>query len=294
MRAEGIALDQAAGLRRLNEHKPVQVISVTGGKGGVGKTTVSLNLAIALSKLGREVMVLDADLGLANVDVLLGLRPRHNLGNVLEGTAALEDIILEGPAGVKLVPATSGLSQMTQLSSAEHAGLIHLFEELPYGLDALVIDTAAGISNSVVSFSRAAREIVVVVCDEPASITDAYAFMKLMHRENDRHRFRILANMVHSAAQGRELFTKLLRVSERFLSVSLDYMGAIPFDDVMRKSIQRQRAVVDAYPRSKSALAFKKLATTADRWPIGTASGQLEFFLEQLVQSNSSREEVQL
>lgn len=289
--AANLAIDQAAGLREVSMQRPVQVISITGGKGGVGKSTVSLNLAMSLAKIGRQVMVLDADLGLANADVLLGLRARRTLADVLDGQVGLEDVVLDGPCGIKLVPATSGVSRMTRLSHAEHAGLIHLFGELPYTLDTLVIDTAAGISSSVVSFARASREVVVVVCDEPTSITDAYAFIKVMHREHECHRFRILANMVSSAAQGRELFAKLLRVTERFLSVSLDYMGSVPMDDAMRKSIQRQRAVVDAYPRSKSALAFKKLATTADRWPIGTASGHLEFFFEQLVQPTEGREE---
>lgn len=284
---------QAAGLREMTALKPVRVIAVTGGKGGVGKTSVSLNLAVALAGQGRRVMLFDADLGLANVDVLLGLRPRLNLSHVLAGTASLEEIVLDGPAGLRIVPSASGLRRMASLSAGEHAGIIDAFGELGLGLDTLVVDTAAGLSEAVLAFTRASQEIIVVLCDEPASLTDAYAIIKLLHREYRRDRFRILPNLCRSVAHGRELYGKLLRVCDRYLDVSLDLAGAIPDDDYLRRSIQHQRPVVDAFPRSKSALAFKKLAESADRWPIpGQASGGLEFFVEQLIHAGGKGEEV--
>ena len=147
----------------------------------------------------------------------------------------------------------------------------------------------------MVNFTTAAQEIVLVVCDEPASITDAYALIKLLHRDHGCHRFRILANMARSASEGRELFAKLLKVSDRFLSVALNYMGAIPFDDFVHKAVKRQRAVVDIYPRSKAALAFKKLAAVPDKWSVPVrASGQLEFFVERLVQAGQASMEVRV
>lgn len=264
---------------------PVQVIAVTGGKGGVGKTSVAINLGVSLAGLGRRVALLDADLGLANVDVLLGLTPKNTLEDVLKGRCSLLDVMITGPGGIRIIPSSSGTQHMVQLGAQEHAGLIHAFSEISGQIDVLIIDTAAGISDSVVSFVRAAQEVLVVVCDEPSSITDAYALIKLLNRDYGLFRFRVLANQVRSAQEGQGLFNKLTQAAERFLDVTLQYVGAIPFDETMRKAIQRQRAVVEAAPRSKAALAFKALAEKVERWPLpSTPRGHLEFFVEQLVQ----------
>ena len=217
-----VKFDQAAGLRRMAQPRPVRVIAVTSGKGGVGKTNVSVNLAVALADSGREVMLMDADLGLANVDVLLGLHPAYDLSHVIKGERTLEEVIVPGPSGLKIVPATSGTKHMAELSPAEHAGVIRAFSELNQDLDVLVVDTAAGISDSVTSFTRASQEIVVVVCDEPASITDAYALIKLLSREYGLERFRVLSNMTRSAQEGRDLFNKISRVTHRYLDVTLE------------------------------------------------------------------------
>lgn len=268
----------------MSSHHPVQVVAVTGGKGGVGKTSVSINLSVALAQMGRRVALLDADLGLANIDVLLGLTAKHTLEDVLAGTHSLLDVMLTGPSGVRIIPASSGTQRMAQLSAAEHAGLIHAFSELGEQLDVLIIDTAAGIADSVVSFVRAANEVLVVVCDEPGSITDAYALIKLLNRDYGLTRFRVLASMTRSTQEGQLLFNKLLQVSERFLDATLQYVGNVPFDDNLRKAIQRQRSVVEMAPRSKAALAFQTLAEKVDRWPLpSTPRGHLEFFVERLV-----------
>lgn len=286
-------VDQAAGLRRMNEPRPVRVIAVTSGKGGVGKTNVSVNLAVAMAEEGQRVMLLDADLGLANVDVMLGLHPEYDLSHVIQGQRTLEEIIVTGPAGLQIVPASSGTKMMAELTPVEHAGVIRAFSELNSDLDVLIIDTAAGIADSVVSFSRAAQEVIVVVCDEPASITDAYALIKLLSREYGIQRFRVLANMAHSAQEGRELFAKIARVTERYLDVTLDFIGAVPFDDYLRKAVKRQKAVVEAYPRSRAAMAFKTLAQRAEKWPVPNgAAGHLEFFVERLIQSSAAPMEV--
>jgi len=283
---EGVP-DQASGLRRIIAPKPVQVIAVTSGKGGVGKTNVSLNLSIALANRGKDVLLMDADLGLGNVDVLLGMHPKRNLSHVIDGTHSLEDILVSGPRGIRLLPAASGIQGMSNLSMVQHAGIIRAFSDLGLMVDTLIVDTAAGLSDSVINFSKASQEIVVVVCDEPASITDAYALIKLLHRNHGRHRFRILANMVRSANEGRDLFLKLMRVSGRFLDVSLDYMGAIPFDECVRMAVQRQRAVVDLFPRARASLAVRALADVADKWtPTQRSTGQLEFFIERLVNAS--------
>ncbi len=279
--------DQAEGLRRMAKPKPVRVIAVTSGKGGVGKTNVSVNLGTAFSQMGKKVMIMDADLGLANVDVMLGLQPSRNLSHVIKGECTLEEIILEAPGGIQVIPASSGIQNMAELSPAEHAGLIRAFSELNTDADILIVDTAAGISDSVVSFSRASQEVIVVVCDEPASITDAYALIKLLNRDHSIRRFHVLANMAHTENEGRELFAKLVKVTERFLDdVMLDFMGSVPYDEYLRKAVKMQRPVVDAYPGSKISSAFKEIAKRADKWPMpSSAAGTLEFFVERLVQS---------
>ncbi|OEY67085.1 MinD/ParA family protein [Marinobacter sp. X15-166B] len=268
----------------MGKSRPVQVIAVSGGKGGVGKSNVSVNLGIALAQMGRRVVLLDADLGLANLDVLLGLTARRNLADVLAGECSLSEVLVDGPGGIKVVPASSGTQRMTQLSAMEHAGLINAFSELSDQIDVLIIDTAAGINESVVSFLRAAQEVLLVVCDEPTSITDAYALIKLMERDYAVDRFRVLANQVRSDAEGRQLFAKLARVTERFLDVALQYEGHVPYDEAVKKSVQRQRAVIDAYPRAPASLALKELAANVDRWPpLSAPRGHLEFFVERLV-----------
>jgi len=293
MLTSSMATDQAAGLRQITQPKPVRVIAVTSGKGGVGKTNVSVNLAVALADSGKEVMLMDADLGLANIDVMLGLHPTHDLSHVMTGERTLEEIIVSGPSGMHIVPAASGTRAMAELSSAEHAGVIRAFSELSHQLDVLIIDTAAGIADSVVSFTRAAQEVLVVVCDEPASITDAYALIKILSRDYGIQRFRVLANMAHSAQEGRELFNKISRVTDRYLDVTLDFVGMVPHDDYLRKAVKRQRAVVDAYPRSRAAMAFRNLIQKMEKWPIPTgAAGHLEFFVERLIHSSAGHLEI--
>jgi len=282
--------DQASGLRRMVK-RPVRVIAVTGGKGGVGKTNVSINLAVALSEMGQRVMILDADLGLANIDIALGLHSERDLSHVLAGECSLAEVVLEGPAGIQVVPASSGVQKMAELSSAEHAGLIHAFSEIN-DVDVLIVDTAAGISDTVISFSRAAQELIVVVCDEPASITDAYALIKLLNREYAVNRFRILANMVSNTQEGRDLYNKLFRVTDRYLDVMLNFMGSIPYDEALKKAVKSQKPVIQAFPRSPVSRAFKSLAKKVDNWPVPTgANGHLQFFVERLIQYASDNGE---
>ena len=276
--------DQASSLRRMNQSRLVKVIAVTGGKGGVGKTNVTLNTAISMAKQGKRVMVLDADLGLANVDVMLGLRVEKNLSHVLSGECTLDEVLVTGPHGIKIAPATSGTQSMTELTPTEHAGLIRAFSELRSDIDVLIVDTAAGISDMVLSFSRAAQDIMVVVCDEPTSLTDAYALIKILNREHGVFKFKIIANMVRNMREGQELFAKLSKVTNRFLDVALELVATIPYDENIRKSVRKQKAIVDAFPASPAAVAINRLAQNALNWPIpAQPGGHLEFFLEQLI-----------
>ncbi|WP_298769258.1 MinD/ParA family protein [uncultured Shewanella sp.] len=286
--------DQASGLRMMNQQtsEKVKVIAVSGGKGGVGKTSVSINTAVALAEKGKRVLVLDADLGLANVDVMLGLRSDLNLSHVLSGEAELDDIILRGPKGVGIIPATSGTQSMVELSPAQHAGLIRAFSEMRTQFDMLIVDTAAGISDMVLSFSRASQDVVIVVCDEPTSITDAYALIKILSREHGVFRFKIVANMVRSLREGMELFAKLSKVTDRFLDVALELVATVPFDENLRKSVRKQKLIVEAFPKSPASIAYHGLANKMISWPIPQQpGGHLEFFVERLVQRPSYKDD---
>ncbi len=278
-----------------DSNEATRVIAVTSGKGGVGKTTVAINTALALAEKGKRVMLMDADLGLANVDVMLGLRHKLNLSHVLNGECDLEDIILTGPRGIKIIPASSGVRQMADLSEREQAGLIHAFSSLTKQADVLIIDTAAGINASTVKFCTAAQEILLVVCNEPASITDAYATIKVLNQDYGISRFRILANMAQSAMEGAHIFQKLVDVTEQFLNVSLDLVGTIPYDLNSRKVVQQRKAIFDVLPGSGASRAYKKLADRTEKWSLPRqANGNLQFFIEQLVQAEPRKTQVQL
>lgn len=288
-------MDQASGLRQIVSPDPIRAIAVTGGKGGVGKTNVSVNLGVAMCEIGHRVMLLDADLGLANIDVILGLHPKYDISHVLSGERGLEEVMVEGPAGLRIVPGASGIQALAEMGTAEHAGLINAFSDLAGQVDTLIVDTAAGISDTVLSFARASHEILVVVCDEPASITDAYAIIKLLNRDYGHQRFRILANMARSAQEGRDLFNKMCRVTDRYLDVTLSFMGAIPYDDNLRRAVRSQRPVIQAFPRSRVAQGFRSLAKKVESWPQpGGANGQVQFFVEQLIKFSSEHGEVPL
>ncbi|MBM3203512.1 MinD/ParA family protein [Candidatus Woesearchaeota archaeon] len=267
-----------------------RVLAVASGKGGVGKTNVAVNLGISLSEMGHRVVLMDADLGLANVDVLLGLHPRYNLSHVLNGERTLTEIMVEGPAGLRIVPASSGLQHMSDLSTTEQAAVIRAFSDIDKDLDVLLVDTAAGISSSVVNFARACQEVVLIVCDEPTSITDAYAFIKLLNRDYGVYRFQILTNMVQDTRQGQILFYKLNKVTDHYLDVTLNHLGIIPFDEFLRKAVQRQTPVTLSYPQSKSSLAFRQLSKRVMGLPVTErSSGRLEFFIEKMIQYGSLR-----
>jgi len=291
--------DQAAGLRALHQatniSRPVKVIAVTSGKGGVGKTNVSINLSVALANIGKKVLLLDADLGMANVDVLLGIHAKKNLSHVITDLCSIEEVVIEGPMGIQIIPAASGTALMAKLTEAQHIGLIRAFSDIKKNVDTLIVDTAAGISPGVTSFCKAAQEVIVVVCDEPASITDAYALIKTLFSEHGIQRFHVLSNMTNSAQEGRQLFEKLAKVTNRFLDITLNYYGALPYDESLKKAVQKQKTVVQCYPRSRSAIAFKNFAQKADKWPLpAKATGHLEFFVERLIYASQENVETSI
>jgi flagellar biosynthesis protein FlhG len=283
--------DQAAGIRKMTNSKPVRVIAITSGKGGAGKSNLSVNLGIALAQTGQRVAILDADMGLANVDILLGIYPKFNLSHVLSGEKTLPEIMLEGPSGIRVIPGASGIQKMAELSATEQAAMIRAFSEIDQELDVLIVDTAAGISASVVNFARACQEIIVVVCDEPTSLTDAYAFIKLLNRDYKLSNFHVVTNMVKTVEQGQALFQKLTKVTDHYLDVTLRFVGAVPYDENLRKSVQKQIPVIVGFPETKAALAIKEIAGKINSWPLKANAGSfIEFFVEKMIRYDSHRD----
>ncbi|SMF94959.1 flagellar biosynthesis protein FlhG [Methylomagnum ishizawai] len=273
----------------MSQTNPIRVMAVSSGKGGVGKTNVAVNIGVSLAGMGRRVVLLDADLGLANVDVLLGLHAKYNLSHVLSGERTLDEIMVEGPGGLRIVPASSGIQRMSELNHAEQAAIIRAFADLNQDIDVLMVDTAAGIAGGVVNFVRACQDVLLVVVDEPTSLTDAYAFIKLMNRDYGVFRFHILTNMVQDVVHGQALFSKLCKVTDRYLDVALHFLGAIPQDEYLRRAVQKQNPVVLAYPNSKSAQAFRATALRTDALPISQrGGGGLEFFVERMIRYSNT------
>jgi flagellar biosynthesis protein FlhG len=269
---------------------PVQVIAVTGGKGGTGKTSIAVNLATAFAQAGRQAMLLDGDLGLANVDVLLGLTPRYTLEHVLSGERRLEEVILQTSSGVRVIPAASGVARMAALAATEQAAIVQAFSTLPGPLDVLVVDTAAGIHESVLQFCQAAQQVLLVLRDEPTSLTDCYALIKVLSRNHGVRHFRVVTNMTRNTGEGPSVFRRLQRVSDRYLEVVLEMVGDIPEDKFVKQAVQQQRPVLEAYPSCAAARAFKHLASVATRWPLPAGpSGRLEFFLERMLTRTTPR-----
>jgi flagellar biosynthesis protein FlhG len=269
-----------------------RVISITSGKGGVGKTHTVTNLGISLASQGYTVLVLDADLGLANVDVLLNLKPKGTLHDVLKGSVRLDDILLEGPGGISIIPAASGVEELHELRSEEKLLLLEEIERIASRFDYLLIDTPAGIGSDVMYFNSAAAEVVCVINGEPTSLTDTYALMKVLSTTYGEKNFSVVVNNVADENEATAAFKKLTRAVERFLKVKVRYLGWIPVDGMVRECVMQQQAISAEFPSSKAALAIAGIArSVADQKPEVTVKGGMQFFFRQLLEMTSYGEE---
>lgn len=237
-----------------------RVIAVTSGKGGVGKTNVVANLAVSLSELDRKVIILDADFGLANVDVLLGLTPRYHLGHVLFGNRSLAEIIVQGPKGVRVLPASSGMQQMAELTTAQRNRLMHCFSSLEAETDYFVIDTAAGISRNVMHFLLSSQEIIIVSSPEPTAIVDAYAVIKIVLTENPKKQIQVLINCAENADEALDVYFQINSVVQRFLNREIDFLGHVELDPHVVKAVRSQMLVTQKYPDAPSSKCFRDIA----------------------------------
>ncbi|MBW2331858.1 MAG: MinD/ParA family protein [Deltaproteobacteria bacterium] len=272
-------MDQANGLREMVRNKAYdmngvkgrksgsvgspspRVVAVTSGKGGVGKTNIVGNLAIAFRRLGKRVLILDGDLGLANIDIIFGLNPAYNIKHVINGEKDLSEVIVEGPEDICIIPAGSGLQELVHLTNGQKLNLLNEFDRLNEEFDIFLIDTGAGISSNVIYFNIAAQERIVVVTCEPSSITDAYALMKVMFTQHGTRSFELLVNMAAHAEEARSVFENLSNAIVRFLKdISLEYVGFILKDDNFQRAVRQQCTVLQRYPDSESSKGFCELA----------------------------------
>ena len=264
-----------------------EVIGIASGKGGVGKTTLSTNLAVALTMMNKKVMLLDGDLGLANAQIALGCKTQYNLSHVIAGEKTLKEIIVTSRQGVLLVPGASGVHEMAAISPAITAGIVQAFSELDDDIDYLILDAAAGIAPSVLAFMEACQRRFIVVKDEPSSIADAYGIIKVMTRDLELDEIYLIPNMVESQAAGAQLYRRVNEVCDRFLGKTLQYLTSIESDEMILTALKKYQSVMEFAPGSAGARDYRRLADAITHLPsISHASGGLQFFMERLVRQN--------
>lgn len=265
-------MDQAQQLRNTIKQQNMQqqhlarVITVTSGKGGVGKSNMSVNMAIQLSRLGKKVIILDADFGLANVEVMLGTRPKYNMADMIFGGKDIRDVICKGPENIGFISGGSGIKELSNLSKDQISGIINMMYGLDSLADIIIIDTGAGISDAVIDMVLASSEVLLVTTPEPTSITDAYALLKTINKtpgfNAENTRIRMIGNRTLNMSDGYDLYNKLNSVVERFLNMKMEYLGAVPFDVNLTKAVMRQQPVSIAYPNTPAVKSIKAMAKT--------------------------------
>lgn len=286
--------DQAKTLRDLSSaennayaadgSQATNVYAITSGKGGVGKTAVVANLAYTLASMGKRVLILDADLGLANIDVVFGLSPLYNLNHFFSGDRELQDVLVEGPHGIKILPAGSGIQSFMKLDARQKMRLLDGLDAMHNHFDFVLIDTEAGISENVTYFNTAAQEILVVTTPDPTAITDAYALMKLLSTQYHEKKFNLVVNQIRNEDDALDVYRKLTMVANRYLDISIDYLGSIPEDRQMVEAIRKQRVMCEMFPSSKISQAFQLLAGRICSEPSKTSpKGNLQFFWKKLL-----------
>ncbi|MBO5424768.1 MAG: MinD/ParA family protein [Lachnospiraceae bacterium] len=261
-------MDQASKLRQMvsssNEMSNARVIAVTSGKGGVGKTSLSVNLAIEIAKMGKKVVIFDADFGLANVEVMLGIRPQYNLLDLIHNDKTIEEIITKGPNDIGFISGGSGVSELATLDKESIKVLVSELVKLDRLYDVVIIDTGAGITDSVMEFVMVSPEILLVVTPEPTSITDAYSLLKVLRRKekfNPLYKtINVVSNRVSSDAEGNDIYSKINTVSSKFLNTKLQFLGNIPQDKNASMAIIEQKPVIMAYPTSPMAKGIQSMA----------------------------------
>lgn len=267
-------MDQAQNLRNIvkkntvikENEKKSRIITVTSGKGGVGKTSVSINLAIQFRLQGKSVIIFDADFGLANIEVMIGAIPKYNLSDLIYRGKDLNDIIMKGPMDIGFISGGSGISGFGDLTKEQLTYLVYKIKELESMADIIIIDTGAGISSAVMDFVVVSNEVILVTTPEPTSITDSYSLLKALNKRDDfdksQNHIKIVANRVRNYEEGANLYNKLNVVVNKFLNFNIEFLGIIENDENMSKAVIQQKPISMAYPNSKGAKSFKKISDT--------------------------------
>jgi len=283
-------MDQAGSLRKVAasghaQHPPsghggkLRALAVASGKGGVGKTNIVANLAYTLNAMGKRALVFDADMGLGNVHILLGLTPKYNLEHVISGRKKMEDVVVKGPGGIEILPAGSGHRKYSELTGEEMLALKTELEVLESRYDFILFDIGAGISSNVMYFCSAASEVAVITSTEPTSFADAYAIMKVLSRDYDQHDFKLVVNNVKNAFDAANIHNRLERVAERFeLNIRIDLLGHIPYDESVPKCVKEQRLFAEWYPNSPASQCVRKIAKKLTKAPSPTGVGWSRVF----------------
>lgn len=267
--------------------KNLRVVAIASGKGGVGKTNLAANLAVKAAKAGQRVLVIDADLGLANVEILYGLTPRYHLGHLLDGSHTLEEVMAEGPHGIRILPAGSGVQTLSHLNDEQKLRLVSALDVLEDSFDLVLVDAGAGIGDNVIFFVGAAQEAILVISPEPTSMTDAYAALKVLSTDAGVRSFNIVVMQSPSEIAGKSIFQKLSSVAGRFLDVRLRYLGSVPRDENVHRAVMAQRPLVDLFPLSPASRAISGVTDTLlNTPPPPTLDGGLKFLWSRVLRES--------
>ena len=281
---EGITLEKVVTMK--NTGKPARVLSITSGKGGVGKTHTTVNLGLALAKEGNRVLILDADLGLANVNILLGFRPQATLHDVVTGKSSINEILVQYTENLHIIPAASGIPELAELNEEDRIMLIGAFDQFAAEYDYLLVDTGAGIGPNVLYFNLAAEEILVIIDPEPTSITDAYALIKVMATQWDTKEFNVIVNRAPAGSDGRATYAKLAAATDKFLPVSLRFLGAISEDESLVQAVMKQKPLLTLFPSSKASRDIMRLAKKISaKEGARTPKGGIQFFFRAILEN---------
>lgn len=262
----------------------IKIIAVTGGKGGIGKTTISVNLAVSMAKAGKRVLIFDADLGLANVDVLLGLKPKLTIKDVIEGRCSLDEVCVTGPYGIKIIPGASGIQSLVEMPRNHSVSLIQSFETMAEKMDVMIIDTAAGISRQVIDFTNASQHIVLSLCNDPSSLMDSFAVIKILNQQYARRQFGIVVNKVKNMREGYQVFLRFQETISRFMNVQTEYLGFIPRDDYITIAARENASIVDRFGFAPAALAIQQISQGMNVWlDEPQDNGGIHYFFESIL-----------
>jgi flagellar biosynthesis protein FlhG len=276
-----------------HNRKYVRTVAIASGKSGVGKTNIAASLAIALSKRGEKVVIVDAGIGLSNINILLNKHATYNISHILDGSITLKDILIDGPQGIKILPAGEGVQNLTRLDEFQRLKILDAFDSYDGDIDIMLIDNTAGISENVTFFCSAAQDLIIVTTPEPTAWVDAYHLIKVLNTEYQENKFHVLVNAVKNEEEADDVFQRLAQATDRFLNISLDYLGYLPYDEDVKKAVRQQAAFIDLYPKKFISKCFNEIAATLIDWP-QKVKGSLQFFIGNLLatHADTAREDV--